>query len=262
MPVVTLQPDTLNEENAKFAQTPLASPVFLNSVPKCGTHLVRNIFRMFVPVAQQYHHQFIQWGNLQQHLAAFDARRSMFSWGHLLFSDASVIELGRVRKLVLVRDPYTWVLARARFFLSDEFKGNVDAMKGGKITVEEFVNLMIFGIYQKAPPLREIYDFNAASWLGTGAYLVRYEEVVQNLRRLDTPEAEVYFGRLFAAFGIAELPHDWRARVVIGADRKFSGTARENLTGLGVEIPDELPEAQKRLVDYAAPGLRALLGYA
>jgi hypothetical protein len=262
MPVVKLQPDTLNAENAKFTQTPLSQPVFLNSVPKCGTHLLRNIFRMFVPVAQQYHHQFIQWGNLQQHLAAFDPRGPKFSWGHLLFSDASVIELKGVRTLVLVRDPYSWVLARARFFLSDEFKGNVDAMKGGAISVEQFMNLMIFGIYQKAPPLREIYDFNAASWLGTGAHLVRYEELVQNLRRLESPEAESYFRGLFAAFGIAELPADWRARVTIGADRQFSGTARENLTGLGVSIPDELPDAQKRLVDYAAPGLRALLGYA
>jgi hypothetical protein len=262
MPVVQLQPDTLNAENAKFAQTPLSQPAFLNSVPKCGTHLVRNIFRMFVPVAQQYHHQFIQWGNLQQHLRAFDARANMFSWGHLLYSDASVIELKGVRTLVLVRDPYSWVLARARFFLSDEFKGNIEAMKGGAISPEQFMNLMIFGIYQKAPPLREIYDFNAASWLGTGAHLVRYEDVVRHLRALETDEAERYFRDLFAAFGIASLPSDWRDRVRIGADRKFSGTARENLTGMGLSIPDELPDAQKRLVDYAAPGLRALLGYA
>ena len=146
MPVVRLQPDTLNEENARFRQVPLRQPVFLNSVPKCGTHLLRNIFRMFVPVPQQYHHQFIQWGNLQQHVAAFDAKACNFSWGHLLFSDASVIELKGVRKLVLVRDPYTWVLARARFFVSDEFKGNFERVKEGKITVEALLNLMIFGI--------------------------------------------------------------------------------------------------------------------
>jgi hypothetical protein len=28
-----------------------------------------------------------------------------------------------------------------------------------------------------------------------------------------------------------------------------------------IVLPDELPDAQKKLVDYAAPGLRALLGY-
>ena len=47
----------------------------------------------------------------------------------------------------------------------------------------------------------------------------------------------------------------------IGADREQSGTARENLAGAATDVPDELPETQKRLVDYAAPGLRAVLGY-
>ena len=46
--------DNLNERNAEFPQVPLTQPVFLNSVPKAGTHLIRNIMRMFVPVEQQY----------------------------------------------------------------------------------------------------------------------------------------------------------------------------------------------------------------
>jgi hypothetical protein len=261
MPVVHLAPDTINLENAKFQQARLVKPVFLNSVPKSGSHLLRNILRMFVPVDQQYMDQFIQWPNLKQHLRAFDVRMPHLSWGHLLYSDVSAIELKGARKVVLVRDPYSWVLARARFFLSDEFQGNIDHVKGGAITIDELLNLMIFGVYQKAPPLDEIYRFNAVAWMGTGASFVRYEDLVANLRALDGPDAEAFFGRLFAACGIT-MPADWRARVRIGADRKFSGTARENLTGLALEIPDELPAVQKRLVDYAAPGLRAILGYA
>ncbi len=261
MPVVQMAPDTLNLENVKFAQARLATPVFLNSVPKSGTHLLRNIVRMFVPVDQQYADQFIQWPNLKQHLRAFDPSKKYLSWGHLLYSDVSVIELKGVRKVVLVRDPYNWVLARARFFLSDEFKGNIDHVKGGAIAMEELLNLMIFGVYQKAPPLSEIYAFNAVAWMGTGAAVLKYEDLVANLRQLDSAEAEAYFSRVLGVCGIA-LPADWRARVRIGADRKYSGTARENLSGLPFEIPDELPDMQKRLVDYAAPGLRALLGYA
>ena len=53
----------------------------------------------------------------------------------------------------------------------------------------------------------------------------------------------------------------WRERVKIGADRKQSGTARENLTGVGIELPAVLPDLQKRMIDFAAPGLRSLLGY-
>ncbi|MDZ4868501.1 MAG: hypothetical protein SGI91_14375 [Alphaproteobacteria bacterium] len=260
MPRIRMQPDTLNEQNVRFAQARLSAPVFLNSVPKSGSHLLKNIVRMFVPVDQQYMEQAIQWPNMKQHLVAFDKTKNQLSWGHLLYSDMSVFELKGVRKIVLVRDPYNWVLARARFFLSDEFKGNVEHLKGGAITIDELLNLMIFGIYQKAPPMVEVYTFNAVAWLGTSAAVLKYEDLVANLRKLDTPEAEAYFARLLELCGIA-MPADWRERVRIGADRKFSGTARENLTGLPFEIPDELPDVQKRLVDYAAPALRGILGY-
>ena len=261
MPIVRMTPDTLNEENKKFEQARLSQTLFLNSVPKCGSHLLRNIMRMFVPVEQQYHEQFVQWANLGQHLAAFDPKRPQMSWGHLFFADNSAMELAAARKILLVRDPYSWVLARARFFLSDEFSGNVDRLKDGELTVEELLNLMIFGIYNKAPPMYDIYTNNAVAWLGTGVHLVRYEELVRHLKELDGRGAEYFFATLLEAAGI-DMPADWRERVRVGSDRKQSGTARENLRGIAVDFPDELPDIQKRLVDYAAPGLRAVLGYA
>lgn len=262
MPVIKLPPDTLDAQSARFRQTPLGLPVFLNSVPKCGTHLLRNIVRMFVPVEQQYQREFIQWRNLEQHRQAFDPLACCLSWGHLPFSDASAIALQKARKLLLVRDPRTWVLARARFFLADEFSSAVDHAKGGALQIEELLNLIIFGIHQKMPPLLETYAFMAVAWLGTGATLVRYEDLLRHLRDLQTPQAEDYFRGLLGDCGIAPLPDDWRERVLIGADRRHSATARENLTGVTIEIPQVLPQMQARLIEYAAPGLRALLGYA
>lgn len=263
MPRIQMKPDTLNEENEKFEQKPLKQPVFLNSVPKSGTHLLRNIVRMFVPVDQQYHEQFIQFANLEEHAHAFEQGPNMLSWGHLLFSDAPVMRLKHARKLLLVRDPYSWVIARSRFFVSDEFSGNLNHIKSGVLTVEELMNLMIIGVYQKAPPMQEIYLLNAVAWLGTGVFLVRYEDLVAHIRTLDTPESESYFDNIWTACGI-EKPVDWRDRVRVGSDRKQSSTARENLTGQGqdIDFPKELPDAQKRLVDYVAPGLREILGYA
>jgi hypothetical protein len=107
----------------------------------------------------------------------------------------------------------------------------------------------------------EIYDFNAVAWLGTGATLVRYEDVIANLRAIDTPGARTYFATLLQHLGLEDLPPDWQERVRIGADPKHSGTARENLTGAGIELPATLPAEQRALVDYAVPGLRQLLGY-
>ncbi|HVY88455.1 MAG TPA: hypothetical protein VG942_06275 [Hyphomonadaceae bacterium] len=260
MPLVRMAPDNLNERNTEFEQAPLKQPVFLNSVPKCGTHLIRNIVRMFVPVPQQYHKIFIQLPFIGQHLEAFSREKPMLSWGHMLFADNSAIALKNVRHVLLVRDPYDWVLARARFFLSENFDGSMDNLKRGGISNNDLLNLMILGIHGKAPNLEETFRHNAAGWMGTSTYMIRYEDLVHHVKHLDTPPAEAYFRALFAYCGI-EVPSDWRQRIVIGSDRKQSGTARENLKGAQPDLPDELPDAQKRLVEYAAPGLRRLLGY-
>lgn len=256
---VNLKPDTLNEENRKFIQTPLSKPLFLNSVPKCGSHLLRNIVRMFVPVEQQYNAQFIQHQILRDHVGAFADDRNFMSWGHLMFNDATAVAVGNTRHIVLVRDPYEWVLARARFFISDEFQG-FELLKEGTLSVEAILNMMILGIHEKAPPLSALFTYNAVAWLGTGVHLVHYEDLIAALKNLESEAAERFFTELFDACGI-ERPDDWRERVRIGSDRKQSGTARENLTGIGIELPTELPELQKRMVDFAASGLRSILGY-
>jgi hypothetical protein len=256
---VNLKPDTLNEENAKFEQKPLTKPLFLNSVPKSGSHLLRNIIRMFVPVNQQYSAQFIQHQFLMDHVGAFADPRNFLSWGHLMFNDSTAVAVGSVRQILLVRDPYQWVLARARFFISDEFQG-FELLKEGSLSVEAILNMMIFGIQEKAPPLGALFTYNAVAWLGSGAYLVRYEDLLGAVKDLDSDTADNFFADLLNACGI-ERPDDWRERVRIGSDRKQSGTARENLTGVGVELPKELSDLHKRMIDYSAPGLRELLGY-
>jgi hypothetical protein len=256
---VNLKPDTLDAENRRFAQQPLKRPLFLNSVPKCGSHLLRNIIRMFVPVEQQYAVQFIQQQIIMDHLGAFADERNFMSWGHLMFNDVTAVAAGNARHIMLVRDPYDWVLARARFFISDEFQG-FDLLKEGTLTVEAILNMMILGIHEKAPPLAALFTYNAVAWLGTGVHLVRYEDLIAALKNLESDSAERFFAALFQACGI-DRPNDWSERVRIGSDRKQSGTARENLTGIGVELPKELPELQKRMVDFAANGLRSILGY-
>jgi len=261
MPRVVGKKDNLNDQNRKFEQTHLEQPVFLNSVPKCGTHLFRNIVRMFVPVEQQYHQTYIQIPILHQHLAAFSKSNPRLSWGHLLFTDASAIALRDVCHTVLVRDPYDWVLARARFFLSDNFQGSMEHLKGGSADMGAVLNMMIFGIHDKSPSMQDIYMHNGAAWLGTNAKLLKMEELIYAVKNLDSDDSEQYFSTVLGYCGIESLPDDWRERVRIGSDRKQSATARENLAGQKADVPDELPDEQKRLVNFAVPGLRELLGY-
>ena len=259
--VIKVRPDTLDAETVRFDPARLQQPLFLNSIPKSGSHLLRNILRMFVPVEQQYRQQFIQWPNLREHLGAFDPTRKFMSFGHLFFTDGSAYELAHVRKVVLFRDPYDWVLARARFYLSDEFQGNFDHLKSDRISVDDLLSLMIFGIRAEVPSLRDMYELNVVGWLGSDVVPVRYEDLVEHVANLQTTEAESYFSALLDGCGIP-LPEDWRDRVRVGSDRQQSGTARENLTGISRELPHSLPDKHKGLVDFAAPGLRRILGYA
>jgi hypothetical protein len=260
MPRIIARPDNINELNPQYVQQRLEHPVFLNSVPKCGTHLMRNIMRMFVPVEQHYQDTFIQYPVLKQHLAAFSTREPKLSWGHLLFSDDSAIATRHARHTLMVRDPYDWVLARARFFLSDNFQGQMEHLKGGAVDASEIMNLMIFGIIGKAPTIREIYQHNALAWMGTKVRIVRMEDLVRAVREVESDESEAFFGELLDYCGI-EMPADWRERVQVGSDRKQSGTARENLAGGTDVIPDVLPDAQKHLVDHMLPDVRKLFGY-
>jgi hypothetical protein len=260
MPHLKLKPDNLNQRNAEFSQVPLKQPVFLNSVPKSGSHLLRNIMRMFVPVEQHFKAGFIQFGSLAEDQVAWDMGRPTLSWGHLLYSDNAVIALKDARKVLLVRDPYDWVLARARFFMSENFSGSVSHISGYNVSAEQFLNMMIFGIHQKVPNMKEIYMHNGVSWMHTDTLVLKFEDLSHNVKNLDEPEAEVFFKKLLDACGI-DMPDDWLERVRIGSDREQSATARENLVDIRMEFPNELPDGQRQLIDFAVPGLRKVLGY-
>jgi len=251
--------DNLDAIGERFERARLAQPVFLNSVPKAGTHLIRNIMRMFVAPDQHWRREYIQHALLARSRDAFLADKPMISWGHMLFSDESAVALRDVRHIVLVRDPYDWVLARARFYLSDEFQGGLNHIKDGGAAVEDVIMMMILGAHGRVPDLRDVFTMNAVAWLGSSAVIVRYEDIVENLKDLGSKRAETFFRQLLADCGL-DLPGDWRARVEAGADPRESRTARENLK-VTIEVPKALSDVHKRVVDFHAPGLRALLGY-
>lgn len=259
-PRVIAKADNLKERNAEFEHQPLTTPFFLNSVPKSGSHLFKNIMRMFVPADQHYDADFIQYPTLQHHQHAFSANPPLLSWGHLLFADISSVLLKDVRHILLVRDPYDWVLARARFFLSENFQAGLDDLKYNRTDINDFLNMMIFGVHNRFPTMNEIYVNNCVVWLGTSVKVVKYEEIVKHLKVLDSKKSEAYFKDILS-FADIDMPRDWKKRIRIGSDRNQSGTARENLN-LGEQIiPTTLPDIQKQLVDFACPGLRKLLGY-
>ncbi|MEQ1779721.1 MAG: hypothetical protein ABMA14_00050 [Hyphomonadaceae bacterium] len=260
-------PDSVRNAAEAFVPQRLEHPLFLNSVPKTGTHLLRNILLMFVDYEQAFEDDFIQVHNVHSHSHAFSKAKPRFSWGHLNHTEEASRIVGDSRILALVRDPYSYVLSFTRFLFSDQ-EGSTFAqyVRAHSIPVERVISFVIFGNLNDAvycPDLRNSFMLNGVQWLGDATLLVRYEELVFNisvLRKLDFETYTYdYFSNLLGHCGLA-MPVDWRERVEAGADRRLSYTARENLN-VHRTIPDSLSEDQKMMVEIAAPGLRAALGY-
>ncbi|HQR91312.1 MAG TPA: hypothetical protein PLH31_18975, partial [Caulobacter sp.] len=83
--IIRGKPDNLDEIGLRFDRATLTTPVYLNSVPKAGTHLIRNILRMFVAPEQHWRREYIQHAILRQYgPEAFSTAKPMISWGHML----------------------------------------------------------------------------------------------------------------------------------------------------------------------------------
>ena len=253
--------DDIDEYVADFDSPPLRERLVVNSVPKCGTHLIKNVVKMFVPADQQYGPSITHVNHVKPHEHVFTGEKKWMAWGHFAFTEYMASLLRGARHVILVRDPYDYVLAYTRFLYAEQLHHTMHLVKEGKVAPEATMNLIVLGSAAGLTPLISQYDYHALGWLGTGAKFFKYEDLVASVRDLDSPEAEAFFRRLLDACGI-DMPADWKERVRLGADPRFSMTARQNLTVAGGVIPETLSEEQRLLVDHAAPGLRKILGYA
>src|SRR3546814_15185347 len=108
----------------------------------------------------------------------------------------------------------------------------MDHLKSDALTADELLTMMIFGLPGKAPSLRDIYEMNAAAWLGARVHVVTYEDLVSHVGAPDTAEADSFFAALPGACGI-ERPDNWHERIYNDTDRQQDGTARDNMRGGG-----------------------------
>ena len=240
-------------------------PVLVNSVPKCGTHLLLNILRMFTPV-EQVHRTFVGDWNIGEQAQNLAAGPSKLFAGHVNLNTETLLAVRPCRHFVVVRDPYDYAIAQARFFMAEDMGSDLGAFtRAHDLSFAETLSLVIFGARGPAywPSLHEIFTTNAVAWLANDVFLVRYEDLLARVEDLEAPASEIYLTELLTAAGLGALPSDWKRRVLAGAQRRHSATDRSNLRFTRpTRFPARLSQEQAALVDYASPGLRRLLGYA
>ena len=262
---VALTAYQINQIGARqFGGLPLKRPLFLNSIPKCGTLLLRNILLMFVQAKDIASDEFMQDHNLASFTEKCQAPTSNFLWGHLNYTEESARILSSANLLMLVRDPFDYVLSYTRFLYSRQTRSTFAMyVKQHMLPIDRVIMTVIFGNDNSTlyfVPLHSAYYRNALPWLGGSTTLVRYEDLIRHVSNIQSDDAERYFSQLLQAAGLIDFPADWRRRISLGSGRNLSTTARENLD-VTVSIPNSLTSVQRQIVELAAPGLRSFLGY-
>ena len=247
-----------------FQQTPLSSPIFINSIPKCGTMLIRNIILMFVPL-EEIHWPFVHNGNLETYAREMEIKRFKCFTGHMQRTSKSLVSLRGFRHILNIRDPRDYVLSYAHFFFTEQlYESSKMArhIQDNELGFDVAVDTLIRGWKFKDQAhhgVLEMFTNNGLSWFGSNCHIVRYEELKKHVENVGSQESHVYFKSMFDFLGI-ELTEDWEIRVKKGADYRISKTSSEKMPSDVARRWEMTPE-QKELLEQWAPGLRAQLGY-
>jgi Sulfotransferase domain len=259
MPETGPQDEPILAAQARFVSSPLASDILVNSVPKCGTMLLRNVVYMFVPREAVYL-PFVVNDNLSS--KPIFEQKVVFT-GHVNHDVVSRVVFRDAKHLIIVRDPYDYVLAQARFMFSKVMQERTELARfiaTHSLSMDDVVPLMIAGIAFGGniwPSVGDMFARNALSWTDR-CHFVKYEELRKHANAVETAGAYGYFASLLAACGL-EMPSDWQERVEAGADRGLSDTASDDFDVRGDR--NYLIESEKALFASVAPKLREVLGY-
>jgi len=253
--------DPIKEAHTKFTHRPLNERVILNSVPKCGTMLLRNIVLMFTPWDEIH----FPWPSAETFGQFEDViRENKFKQfaGHIPHSPEASVFMRHFRHVLLIRDPIDQVLSYARFYHADHISEASDLsryIRDHQLNFDEVVGLVIVGLHRYFTGVNEYFVKRAIAWFDSGCFIIKYEDLLHHVKNLHRPQAKTYFSRLLNHLNI-DMPSDWRQRVAAGADRKISSTSPENVAG-AINERKELSPGNQALFLATAPTLHEALGY-
>ncbi len=185
--------------------------------------------------------------------------------GHMSRTPQGAAALRGFRHILNIRDPRDYVLSYAQFMFTKQL---YKASKMARIIqdkghdFDDAVDALIRGWEfdgEYHSGVLDMFIMHGLAWFGTNCHIVRYEELKKHVENIDSKESYVYFKSMFDFLGI-NLTEDWETRILKGADRRISTTARENIPSDVARRLEMTPE-QKELLEEWAPGLRAQLGY-
>lgn len=248
----------------RFSPVEVHRPIVLNSLPKCGTVLARNILMHFVgPDAM--HIRTLEPNdvvNFQTSEDLFPGNKPTAFVTHFpLYPQTAgfVRSLDSHRMTVLVRNPIDNCYSLARHLSRSGMRSENPFSRyfiDNKCAFEEVVYYCVRGYSFNGTLIEGVRDRYSLylAWTAQGAALLRYEDLMHAIQNLDSKDARNYVEKMLNDFGIS-VPEDWKERIVAASRTELSWTATHSRG----QRPNEAAIA--RLLQIEAPNLLAALGY-
>lgn len=237
------------------------APIILNSIPKCGAHLLRNIFMHFINW-DVVNHEWIHTGNDKSIKGSMEQGKRYFT-GNLMQDIGTTRDVEGFKMVILIRNPrtYTLALARSLYHPSRHWWTDIATfVQENQIPFTEAITYAIVGQHygnDTIIPINDMYLKFALQWFDNAAIIVKYEELMEHIIKIESSESYSYFYKLFESVGIPMFT-DWKERVIAGSQPFLSASFIEGQVQENTEL---LTEAHELMLQLIAPGLKKMLGY-
>jgi len=232
---------------------------FINSHPKSGTHLLRNILLHFN--TPEIYKDILLYDTVQAALQ--EPKPDQIYMGHVSYAEYDESPKGAMRSVLLLRHPGAIALALARAFYDRNSMRPDHLYMREHDSFEEIVRRVVSGYEYQELKFRSLASSLAQfslDWIAEVDFVVRFEDIERHLRA-DDSTLTTWFGPILAEI-FGTLPTDAAQRIRAGAGGGISATySRTAMSARDEFQPENVYDLLPAVQAQRLRGIASALGY-
>ncbi|CAN7313010.1 hypothetical protein [Caulobacter sp. LjRoot300] len=204
---------SLKKSFEKFEALHPSQSVLINSTPKAGTHLLRNVVAHFV--GENCREQFVMYDDIA---TTFPLAEGQVVVGHVPWCVDGILATRGLPQILLIRDPVDVLVSLSRAAFAPNETRNDYVFARENLTLHQYMALLVTGYDIDGVSVgsfsRFLHEF-MIGWYGQDVFLIDFSEVISLDRSM--------LRDLLGFIGV-NLPRDWRKRLAAGMKPSLSAT--------------------------------------